>query len=157
MMETQQLFDKDLIFFEEASDTEELFKSIGQKLFDRGLVKEGYVTSLAEREKNFPTGLDLSVVGNNTPNVAIPHTEVEFCNWKGIAVAILKNPIDFRNMIAPSKHIDVRFAFFILNNEKNSQTNLLSYLMSFFTQDDKVSKLSEMTDSEEIFQYLNSK
>ncbi|MCL1632780.1 PTS sugar transporter subunit IIA [Sporolactobacillus sp. CPB3-1] len=154
MANTEKLFDPDLIFFEDASSFEELFQSVGGKLLEKKLVNPGYIEAMTEREKNFPTGLDLSVVNPDSLSVAIPHTEVEYCNWKGVVVARLKEPIAFHNMISPDKTVPVKYAFFILNNEKNSQTNLLSYLMGFFTSGDKVSELDSLNTKEEIYQFI---
>ncbi|MDF2911300.1 MAG: hypothetical protein K0Q56_2181 [Sporolactobacillus laevolacticus] len=150
----ENLFDPDLIYFEDVSSFEELFKSIGEKLLAKKLVNAGYIEAMTEREKKFPTGLDLSIVNPNSLSVAIPHTEVEYCNWKGVVVARLKEPISFHNMIAPDKSVPVKYAFFILNNEKNSQTNLLSYLMEFFTSGDKVTELDKFKSKEEVYKFI---
>lgn len=155
MVGIQSLFDQDLIFFENVSSQQELFRSIGNQLLAKKLVNPGYIEAIIEREQNFPTGLDLSVIRSDSPNVAIPHTEVEYCNWKGIVVVRLEQPIMFCSMIAPDKKILVSDAFFILNNEKNSQTNLLSYLMDFFTSKDKLSKLDKLENKSAIYQLIS--
>lgn len=152
----QNLFRSDLIFFEEATSKEELFHSIGKQLLEKEAVNEGYAAAVAEREASYPTGLDLRVVHPGSLNVAIPHTEVSFCNIKGIAVARLNEPIEFCNMIAPDKVIPVKYAFFILNNEKTSQTNLLSVLMGFFTSGDRVTGMDATKTKEELFDYIIS-
>lgn len=154
--DVRDLFQKDLIFFEDAKTKDELFRLVGGKLLEKKLVNPGYIEAITERESKFPTGLDLGVVKAGSPNVAIPHTEVNYCNWKGIVVVRLKEEITFNNMISPDKGIPVKYAFFILNNEKNSQTNLLSYLMSFFTAEDKMSRLDSLETSEEVYQFIVS-
>ncbi|MCO7124631.1 PTS sugar transporter subunit IIA [Sporolactobacillus shoreicorticis] len=156
MADAEKLFDPDLIFFEDVSSFEELFQSVGSKLLEKKRVNPGYIEAMTEREKKFPTGLDLSVVNPDSLSVAIPHTEVDFCNWKGVAVARLEKPIEFHNMISPDKTVPVKYAFFILNDEKNSQTNLLSYLMGFFTTGDKVSQLNTLKTKEEIYQFITN-
>ena len=95
MSEIANLFREDLIFFENATSQEELFQHIGSKLLEKELVKPSYIDAIKEREKNYPTGIDLSVVGADVPNVAIPHTEVEHCNASQIVVAKLNNDIIF--------------------------------------------------------------
>ncbi|GGL61605.1 PTS sugar transporter subunit IIA [Sporolactobacillus putidus] len=152
----QDLFREDLIFFEDVLSKEELFKSIGKKLLQKNLVNQGYIDAITERESKYPTGLDLSVVKAGSSNVAIPHTEVNYCNWKGIVIARLKEEVIFHDMISPDKSIPVRYAFFILNNEKNSQTNILSYLMSFFTAGDKMSRLDSLETGKEIYEFVVS-
>ncbi|WP_018662698.1 PTS sugar transporter subunit IIA [Heyndrickxia acidiproducens] len=157
MSELNQLFKQDLILFESVSTQRELFENVGAKLLEMGLVKPAYTNALIERESHYPTGLDLSVVGENTPNVAIPHTETEYCNAEQVVIVKLENEVPFYNMISPDKKLNVKFAFFILNHQKKAQTNILSSLMEFFTQDGNVSSLNQLNSKEEIFQFIQSK
>lgn len=154
MSEIANLFKDDLIFFENVATWEELFEQVGSKLLDKNLVKPSFVEAIKERERNYPTGLDLSVVGEDTPNVAIPHTETEHCNSDQIVVVKLNNEIMFNNMIAPDKELNVRFVFFILNSQKSVQTNILSNLMGFFTKDNNVNHLNQLETAEEVYQYI---
>lgn len=157
MSEIANLFKDDLIFFENVATWEELFEQVGSKLLDKNLVKPSFVEAIKERERNYPTGLDLSVVGEDTPNVAIPHTETEHCNSDQIVVVKLNNEIMFNNMIAPDKELNVRFVFFILNSQKSAQTNILSNLMGFFTKDNNVNHLNQLETAEEVYQYIQEK
>ncbi|MCB5936676.1 PTS sugar transporter subunit IIA [Caldibacillus thermoamylovorans] len=157
MSEIANLFKDDLIFFENVATWEELFEQVGSKLLDKNLVKPSFVEAIKERERNYPTGLDLSVVGEDTPNVAIPHTETEHCNSDQIVVVKLNNEIMFNNMIAPDKELNVRFVFFILNSQKSVQTNILSNLMGFFTKDNNVNHLNQLETAEEVYQYIQEK
>ena len=154
MAETESLFKEDLIFFESATTCDELFEQVGSKLAEKGIVKPSFVEAIKERERNYPTGLDLSVVGENVPSVAIPHTETEHCNENHIVVVKLNNGVAFKNMIAPDKTVDVRFAFFIINSQKTAQTNILSNLMEFFTKGNNMSILNRLETAEEIYQFI---
>ncbi|MGX1984075.1 PTS system IIA component (Gat family) [Thermolongibacillus altinsuensis] len=151
-----ELLNKELIFFENAESKEEILRKIGRKLLENGLVKEGFIESIVEREEKYPTGIDLSVVGENLPNVAIPHSEPEYSNCKKLVVVKLEKDIKFKNMIDPSKELKVKYLFFILNNEKSTQTNILSHLMSFFTQENKIKGLENLKTKDEVYQYLIS-
>lgn len=148
------LFREDLVFFENAKTREELFNNIGTKLVEMELVKPTFIPAIKEREKNYPTGLDLGVVGTDTPNVAIPHTEAEHCNADQIVVVKLLHDIQFNNMISPDKIINVRFAFFILNSQKSEQPEILSNLMGFFTQGQNMKKLDQLKTPSEVYQYI---
>ena len=59
-------------------------------------------------------------------------------------------------MIDPSKELKVKYLFFILNNEKSNQTNILSHLMSFLTQESKMKGLENLKTKDEVYQYLIS-
>ncbi|NMM65336.1 PTS sugar transporter subunit IIA [Clostridium sp. P21] len=152
--EVTQLFRKDLVFIEDAKDSSGIFTKIGKKLLEKGLVNEEFVQAVISREKDYPTGLDLSVVGEGIPNVAIPHTESEYCKAKNVVVVKLNDEIEFNNMISPDNKLKVKFLFMILNNEKEAQSNILSHLMEFFTQNDNVKKLCEISDPGEIYKYI---
>lgn len=151
-----ELLNKELIFFENAESREEILRKIGRKLLENGLVKEGFIESIVKREEKYPTGIDLSVVGENLPNVAIPHSEPEYSNCKKLVVVKLEKDIKFKNLIDPSKELKVKYLFFILNNEKSTQTNILSHLMSFFTQENKMKGLENLKTKDEVYQYLIS-
>lgn len=157
MSKISNLFKEELIFFEGAKTKEELFSNIGSRLLEMELVKPSYIDAIKEREKEYPTGLDLSVVEANIPNVAIPHTETEHCNADQIIVVKLTNGVTFNNMISPDKELNVRFAFFILNSQKSAQTGILSNLMEFFTQDNNVPNLNELETTQEVYQYIQKK
>ena len=65
-----QMMHLDLInLVETAPDRITLLRKLSQKLIQKGYVKDSFEAALLEREKEFPTGLQLE----NTA-VAIPHT-----------------------------------------------------------------------------------
>ncbi len=154
--EFNKLFSEDLIFIEEAKDSEDIFNKIGKKLIEKGLVKDSFIDAVISREKDYPTGLDLSVIDNSIKisNVAIPHTESEYCNTKKVVVVKLKNEIMFNDMISPDHKLKVKFLFMILNNEKGEQCNILAYLMDFFTKNKNFIKLAKLNDTSEIYKYI---
>ncbi len=53
------LIEKDLIFKEDFASLAQAFKCLSKRFLERGLVKQGYLEALMEREKNYPTGIDL--------------------------------------------------------------------------------------------------
>ena len=109
---------------------------------------------MIEREKLFPTGLNINFLGNNLPNVAIPHTDVDHSLDKKIVVVRLVKPVTFYNMISPNKEVIVSWVFFIINNSNSSQINILSQLMDFFTGNGHLEDLSKLTTPEGIYKYI---
>ena len=51
---------------------------------------DSYRPALKEREKSFPTGLDMEFLGKDLPNVAIPHTDIIHNLTENIVVVRLK-------------------------------------------------------------------
>ncbi|MBY7142868.1 PTS sugar transporter subunit IIA [Virgibacillus sp. NKC19-3] len=154
MNEIKSLFNKELIFIESAESQSDIFTYIGNVLIEKGKVKPDFVKAIKEREKNYPTGLDLSPVSNDIPNAAIPHTETEYCKSKHIVFVKLNEGVRWNNMIAPEQEMEVKYLFFIINDEKDNQTNVLSEIMTFVTDASKLKSLESMNSENEIYQFL---
>ena len=154
-MGLDHFFDKDLVFCLEADNQEQLFDQVATLLEERKIVTDTYRPALIEREKSFPTGLDMEFLGKDLPNVAIPHTDTIHNLTENVVVVRLEKPVTFHNMIAPDKEVEVSLLFFIINNSSSSQTNILAQLMDFFTGNGHLEALSKITEPEALFQYIS--
>ena len=153
-MGLDHFFSKDLVFCLEADNQEQLFDQVATLLEEKKAVTDTYRSALIEREKMFPTGLDMEFLGKDLPNVAIPHTDTIHNLTENVVVVRLAKPVTFHNMIAPDKEVEVSLLFFIINNSSSSQTNILAQLMDFFTGDGHLEALSKITEPEAMFQYI---
>ena len=154
-MGLDHFFSKDLVFCLEADNQEQLFDQVATLLEDKKVVTDTYRSALIEREKMFPTGLDMEFLGKDLPNVAIPHTDTIHNLTENVVVVRLAKPVTFHNMIAPDKEVEVSLLFFIINNSNSSQTNILAQLMDFFTGNGHLEALSKITEPEALFQYIS--
>ena len=154
-MGLDHFFSKDLVFCLEADNQEQLFDQVATLLEEKKVVTDTYRSALIEREKMFPTGLDMEFLGKDLPNVAIPHTDTIHNLTENVVVVRLAKPVTFHNMIAPDKEVEVSLLFFIINNSSSSQTNILAKLMDFFTGDGHLEALSKITEPEALFQYIS--
>ena len=154
-MGLDHFFSKDLVFCLEADNQEQLFDQVATLLEDKKVVTDTYRSALIEREKIFPTGLDMEFLGKDLPNVAIPHTDTIHNLTENVVVVRLAKPVTFHNMIAPDKEVEVSLLFFIINNSNSSQTNILAQLMDFFTGNGHLEALSKITEPEALFQYIS--
>ncbi len=154
-MGLDHFFSKDLVFCLEADNQEQLFDQVATLLEEKKVVTDTYRSALIEREKMFPTGLDMDFLGKDLPNVAIPHTDTIHNLTENVVVVRLSKPVTFHNMIAPGKEVEVSLLFFIINNSSSSQTNILAQLMDFFTGDGHLEALSKITEPEALFQYIS--
>ena len=154
-MGLDHFFRKDLVFCLEADNQEQLFDQVATLLEEKKVVTDTYRSALIEREKLFPTGLDMEFLGKDLPNVAIPHTDTIHNLTENVVVVRLAKPVTFHNMIAPDKEVEVSLLFFIINNSSSSQTNILAQLMDFFTGNGHLEALSKLTDPEALYQYIS--
>ena len=154
-MGLDHFFSKDLVFCLEADNQEQLFDQVATLLEEKKVVTDTYRSALIEREKMFPTGLDMEFLGKDLPNVAIPHTDTIHNLTENVVVVRLAKPVTFHNMIAPDKEVEVSLLFFIINNSSSSQTNILDQLMDFFTGNGHLEELSKITEPEALFQYIS--
>lgn len=153
-MGLNQLFNKDLVFCLYAKDQKDLFEQVASLLEERQIVTPTYRSALIEREKSFPTGLDMEFLGKDLPNVAIPHTDIVHNLTENVVVVRLDQPVTFHNMIAPDKEVQVSLLFFIINNSSSSQTNILAQLMDFFTSNGNLEALSKLDSEDKLYQYI---
>ena len=151
-----QLFQQDLIFKEEFTNLDEAFEAMADKLFKRGLVKETYLEAIKEREKNYPTGIDLSVVEKNFPNVAIPHTESQYCNATNVILVKLKNEITVNNMMDSNSGLQVKYLFMILNKAGGEQANILANIMGFVTDKANIDSLEKAETIKELYEVVQN-
>ena len=153
-MGLDHFFSKDLVFCLEADNQEQLFDQVATLLEEKKVVTDTYRSALIEREKMFPTGLDMEFLGKDLPNVAIPHTDTIHNLTENVVVVRLAKPVTFHNMIAPDKEVEVSLLFFIINNSSSSQTNILAQLMDFFTGNGHLEDLSNISEPEALYTYI---
>lgn len=149
------LIEKDLIFKEDFVSLDQAFKCLSKIFLERGLVKQGYLEALMEREKNYPTGIDLTAVSQEFPNIAIPHTESMYCNATKVIVIKLERDIVSKDMMNPDKDLNVKYLFMILNKDGGEQSNILAKIMEFATNKDNISMLSASDSLDSIYDVVN--
>lgn len=157
MEATRDLFRKELILKSNTDTKEKVLTAIGNLLYEKGLVKESFICAIIDREANYPTGIDLSPVAAGVPNVALPHTEAKHCKDQVIIFVKLEQAIPFNNMINPEEEVAVHYLFLIVNNQRKNQTNVLSELMGFITDEENMHQLDILDSEKEIYEFLTSK
>ncbi|AOT72640.1 PTS sugar transporter subunit IIA [Geosporobacter ferrireducens] len=134
----------------EFNTRKEVLEYIGNYLFKKGFVKESFIYALLERERVFPTGLDMGNI-----NVAIPHTDADHVINPAIVVMVLNKPIVFETMgsIGGTVKVDVIFALAIQDPKK--QLSLLQKLMELFQNEERLKHLIDVSDIEEFEQIFS--
>ncbi len=122
--ELMEELDDGLIFpLISVSNSATVIKILGNELFKRGYVKDGFVRAVIKREKKFPTGL------NTIIPIALPHTGAEYTIKQGIAIATLKNPVKFIEMADGKTELSVRIVIMpVLTPHNENNTTLYEIL-----------------------------
>ena len=107
---------------------------LADQLYENGYVKEGYKKALLEREQKFPTGLPSS-----QPAIAIPHANADLVNKTTLAIATLKEPVEFKNMGNTKEDIPVRIVIMLVIAEPHSQVKMLQKVADI-VQNEKLRK-----------------
>lgn len=114
----------------EAENSDEVIKVLGTKLLELGFVKDNFIDAALEREATMPTGLPLG----GDPNAAIPHVDIEYVNQSALALATLKTPVIFRNMVDSDEEIPVRLVIMLALDAPKSQIDMLQEVSSVLQQ-----------------------
>ena len=141
--------DKDLIFLDpEAGSIEVLLRLMSTELEKKGCVETDFFESLIRREKKFPTGLDTGEI-----KIAIPHTDPDKVIIEGMAIAIIKKPLDFIEMGSPDRRIlPVNIVFLLLL--KNGKAEFYHKLLNKIKNSDILLKIYESGNRQDACQLL---
>lgn len=142
---------KDLMFLNvEINEQKELLKYMAKRLNDFGNVNEIFIKEVVKREKEFPTGLQIEDIG-----VAIPHSDIEYVNNPSIALAILKEPVEFYSMEDSEKLIPVNAVFMLAINDGDKQLKLLQEITSLIQSKETMKNIIEANTKEAILEHIN--
>lgn len=120
-------------------DSSSVIEKLGGKLMDAGYVHESFIDAALAREKDLPTGLPLE----GEINAAIPHTDVEHVKKSGLAMATLKEPVVFQNMINKDEVVQVRLVFLLSLDQPKAQIEMLQEIADVLQNEELVSKLGK--------------
>lgn len=142
-----------LIFFNiRAKEEKEVLKIMGEALIQEGYAKLDYVQALVEREKNFPTGLKIQNMG-----VAIPHTDADYVEKEGIAIAVLREPVNFCMMGEEKKNISVKLIFMLTLLNPNTHIEYLQRILSVIQDAGVLKSLLTAANYKEVVQIIKEK
>ncbi len=146
----------ELIFTDlEADTSDDVMKQIGSAFTRLGYTKESYVEALIEREKEFPTGLDVEM---ENMGVAIPHTSVEHVNKSGTAIAVLKKPVTFHVMGGDEDEtVEIGIVFMLAVSDPGKHIDKLQRIIGLIQDRDFLTKLAQTATKEDIITLIAEK
>jgi len=146
----------DLIISEElveieymAKDKEEVIKLLSSKMKGLGFVKTGFEEAVLAREKEFPTGLPTKIP------VALCHVEADYVDSTALAVATLKNSIEFHNMGDPKSVLSVQIVFLLTIVDPKKQCVYLRKMMGLL-KDNTLMRIKKASTTTEIVMILKN-
>ncbi|WP_154888074.1 PTS sugar transporter subunit IIA [Longibaculum muris] len=145
--------DQALIFSDmEAQDYQEVMKKLGGAFIENGYAHESYIDALIAREKEFPTGLDVNGIG-----VAIPHTDVSHVKKPGVAIAVLKQPVDFIQMGSDDDIVKVQLIFMLAVVDPSAHLERLQRILQVIQDTEVLEKLLKVKDQKQIIEIIKEK
>lgn len=135
----------------EAETSKDVFKALGGLLTEKGYTKDTYVNALGEREAEYPTGLDIEGTG-----VAIPHTDATHVNESAIAIATLKNPVEWTQMGTDDETVDTQVVFMLALASKG-HLEALQQLIGIIQDQELLKNLIETGEAMDIITLIKEK
>ncbi len=148
--------DSELIFIGlDGENDSDVLTQMGSAFIQLGYGKDSYVTALLEREREYPTGLDL---GSGNICAAIPHTEAEHVIRPGTGIGILKNPVHFHVMGGEEEEtVAVRVVFMLAIKDPARQLDRLQSIIGLIQNQKLLRRLAEAGTKEEVLACITEK
>lgn len=137
-----------VVALDEPGDYQSVERTLADTLLAQGYVKDTYAHALAEREKLFPTALEVGEV-----NVAIPHCDTEHVNEPAVCVGLLKKPVAWRRMDDPDATCDVSLVFMLALNEPHDHLAMIQKIVGII-QDQELSKKVAANSAAEAYELI---
>jgi PTS system galactitol-specific IIA component len=135
----------------EARDAKQVIMALSDRLVQHDAVESNYGEETFARELKHPTGLPTKPFA-----IAFPHAEAEGVFQSSLAVAILKDPVEFLNMGDPDETLQVELVFLLANKEPEEQVQALRQLALIFSDPEKLIKLREMQSAQLAAEWLRA-
>lgn len=150
----QELIKEELIIEKsDCSSYVEIIESLYGRLLEHSYVQEKYLCDVLTREQSYPTGLKL----NGDLNIAIPHANSEHVLESGIALSILKNPVEFNRMDDPQEKVKVSIVLLIALKESQKQIKVLEELINLLQDEKFLERLIRQREKGEIVRLFREK
>ncbi len=133
----------------DVQDAHTVISLLAEKLHAQGLVSADYGNQTWARELEHPTGLPTSPFA-----IAFPHADAEGVHQSALAIAILRTPIQFKNMADPDESLDVFIVLMLANKNPEEQIQTLRNLALLFGQPEKLVALREQVSLQAVEAWL---
>ncbi|QEY33763.1 PTS sugar transporter subunit IIA [Caproiciproducens galactitolivorans] len=137
----------------EAESREEIFQTLGSLLIREGYCRDTYIQALKDREREYPTGLDMGEIG-----VAIPHTDASHVLKSAMAIAVLKKPVSFEVMGGDEGEIvNVSLVVAMAIRDTEAHLNQVQALLKILQDNSILRELISAESPEEVIHIIKGK
>lgn len=133
----------------DAPDAHTVISLLAEKLHVQGLVTADYGDQTWARELEHPTGLPTKPF-----SIAFPHADAQGVHQSALAVATLRNPVQFKNMADPDENLDVYIVLMLANKSPEEQIQTLRNLALLFGQPEKLVELRDQPSLQAVVAWL---
>jgi PTS system galactitol-specific IIA component len=145
-------FNEDVIALSVCSpNAETVIEMLANLLQSQGWVRESYGFDTIQREMKHPTGLP-----THPFCIAIPHADADGVIESSLAMAMMREPVKFKNMGDPDEELYVWIIFMLANNNPQEQVALLRQFAELFGEPDKLQELRSISTKAEIYQWMKT-
>lgn len=129
--------------------TEDVERAMAAELERQGYAKETFTDAILEREKVFPTALDMGGV-----NVAMPHCDIANVNKAAICIGVLEHPVAWHRMDDPDSTCDVSLVTMLALTEAHAHLEMLQKVIALVQNQELIEKVVSTESEEEIFSLI---
>lgn len=126
--------------------TEEVERAMAAELERQGYAKDTFTNAILEREKIFPTALDMGGI-----NVAMPHCDVANVNKAAICIGVLEHPVAWYRMDDPETTCEVSLVTMLALTEAHAHLEMLQKVIALVQNQELIEKVVKAESEEEIF------
>ena len=135
-----------------AGSSDEVFQQLGGLLVSEGYCKSSFVQALIEREKDFPTGINMGNIG-----IAIPHTDKEHVIKGAVAIGVLKEPVHFYQMGTNDENVEAKLIFMLAVKDPKEHLVFLQRILMVLQDQEVLKQLIETKNKQEIINIIKEK
>lgn len=127
----------------------EVIERLSDIFESENIVKKSYKDAVLKREEEFPTALKSKNIA-----FAIPHTDPKHVNKAAIAMARLKEEVDFVSMENYDKTLGVKLVFLLAITDPSKQVKILQKLIKIMQSKKLVEEIINSKNKEELAKIL---
>ena len=136
----------------EAENSEEVFEKLGGLFIAEGYCRDTYVDALKEREKDFPTGINMGTIG-----IAIHHTDKQHVIKGGVAIGVLKKPVHFFQMGTTDEPVEAKLVFMLAVEDPKEHLVFLQRILAVLQDQAVLARIMETRNKKEIIEIIKEK